>query len=230
MEKLKVLITAGPTREFIDPVRYISNESSGRMGTEVALECEKRGYDVCVVLGPVCREISAMLSKTSGKGNLQVIDVVSAEDMFNAVNTEIKKNKPDIFISAAAIADFTADKKSGKIKSGDNLTSINLKPVKKITLYVKKNFPGIFAAGFKAEHDVKKEQLISAARKKLVSENLDLMFANDIKDKIGSDENEIFAVKKTGDVIHLARDLKKNIAVKLVDIIILEIDSLTATI
>lgn len=185
---MNVLITLGPTREYIDPVRFISNESSGKMGIAIAKEALKRKHKVKIVHGKIGIPISQELPK------IPCYEITSAEDLKNKVIEEVKDC--EIFICAAAISDFTVDKMETKIKSDKKLT-LELKPTVKVTKLVKESFPEVFVVAFKAEYNVSSEELCASARNKLVSENLDLVVANDImKHSFGSNETEIFIVDR----------------------------------
>jgi len=177
---MKVLITAGPTQEPIDDVRYITNASSGKFGVALASEAMRRGHEVTLIHGPVtlqlpeCREIS----------------VKTAEQMLKAVTDELKEGY-DIFIPTAAVADYAPVKTSGKIRSGEAVT-LKLQPTKKIIDEVRANYPDLFIVGFKAEYGSSKESLRAKAQEFLRLKRLNMLVANDIqKNVFGSDETEI---------------------------------------
>ncbi len=169
MKNKIILITAGPTREYLDPVRYISNGSSGKMGYSVAEEAKKRGAKVILVSGPVNIE--------PPKG-VKFIKVISARDMLAAA----KKYFPasDIFIAAAAVSDYRPEKSyEKKIKKTGKAVKLKLVPNPDILLTLSKS-PGRRAArppilaGFALETD----NLIKNAREKLKRKNLDMIVAN----------------------------------------------------
>lgn len=205
---MRALITAGPTRERIDSVRFISNASSGRMGCALAAEAVKRGYDVCLVLGPVCVKPPA---------GAKVIDVSSAEEMTEGTLKELEGGY-DVFVSAAAIADYTPEKpRIGKIKSGREMT-LKLKPTRKLTKLVCEGFPGVFKVGFKAEYGVGEAGLLEAAKRKL-GEGLNLVVANDVRvSRFGSEETEV-TVLDGGGVVCKAGGLKSGVAARIWDVI-----------
>ncbi len=164
----KVLVTAGPTQEAVDPVRYITNHSSGKMGYSIARACMLRGADVTLVSG-----------KTSLTPPMfvKVIPVISAKDMYDAV-TKISDNM-DIIIKAAAVADYrpvhVADE---KIKKSDDTFSIPLERTEDILKHLGDNKkPGQFLCGFSMET----ENLVENSRKKLEKKNLDMIVANNLK-------------------------------------------------
>ena len=166
----KVLVTAGPTKEAIDPVRFISNHSTGKMGYAIASQAAKMGAEVTLISGPV--ELKAPVG-------VEVIDVVSAADMYEAVTSRFEES--DIVIKAAAVADFTpksvAEDKIKKTKAED--ASIELTSTKDIlkTLGEKKSHQ--FLCGFSMET----KDLEANSRKKLTKKNLDMIVANNVKEE-----------------------------------------------
>ena len=167
----KVLITAGPTIEHIDPVRVITNQSSGKTGVLLASELVSSGAKVVFIYGPG--------TETIPKG-VKVIRVETSQEMSNAVQKELKQ-KFDIVILTAAVSDYTVEKPSKtKIKSDHEKIVLKLKQVPKIIDQIKKIQKDVFLVGFKAESNVSKEKLINLARKKLKESNADLIVANDV--------------------------------------------------
>ena len=169
MKNKIILITAGPTREYLDPVRYISNGSSGKMGYSVAEEAKKRGAKVILVSGPVNIE--------PPKG-VKFIKVISARDMLAAAKKYFSAS--DIFIAAAAVSDYRPGKSyEKKIKKTGKAVKLKLVPNPDILLTLSKS-PGRRAArppilaGFALETD----NLIKNAREKLKRKNLDMIVAN----------------------------------------------------
>lgn len=184
---MKVLITAGPTREYIDDVRYITNGSSGKMGAALAEEAMLRGYDATIVHGPVSIELP----------QCKLISAVSADEMTEKTLKELSKGY-DVLISAAAIADFAPDKTCGKIRSGAEMT-LALHPTRKLIDACRKEFPKLFIVAFKAEcggdEDALKETLSGFIAKK----GVDIVVGNDIsRDVFGSDNSELLALTKDG--------------------------------
>ena len=175
----QVIITAGPTREAIDPVRYISNHSSGKMGYALASAMIDAGASVTLISGPVSIEKPE---------RCEFIPVISAKDMLEAASSAAEK--ADIFISAAAVADyFVTDIATHKIKKKSDKMSINVSKTPDIVAILSKNNPKMFVVGFAAET----EQVETHAREKLHRKKMDAIIANDIsRDDIGfnSDDNE----------------------------------------
>ena len=175
----KVVITAGPTREAIDPVRYISNHSSGKMGYALASAMTDAGASVTLISGPVSLQCP---------DRCELISVVSADDMLAAASLAVKK--ADIFISSAAVADYrVTEVASQKIKKKSDKMSLNLSKTPDIVAILSKNNPNLFVVGFAAET----EQVEAHAREKLDRKQLNAIIANDVsRMDIGfnSDDNE----------------------------------------
>ncbi len=197
---IKAVVSAGPTREAIDPVRYISNRSSGKMGYAIAETLARRGADVTIVSGPV-----------SLSTNLRRINVETVSEMYEAVKAATAD--ADLFVSAAAPADFTVDEPaSEKIKKRD---SLDVKLTKAVDIISSIDKTNLFTVGFAAET----ENLEKYAQDKLRRKGMDMIAANDVtKGVFGSDENEI-TIYTEKEKIRLERASKREIADKLSDII-----------
>tara|TARA_B100001105_G_C22364362_1_gene431899 strand:- start:291 stop:1505 length:1215 start_codon:yes stop_codon:yes gene_type:complete len=182
----RLLVTAGPTREAIDPVRFLSNRSSGRMGYAVATAAAEAGADVTLISGPV--DLAAI-------GIEKVIHVTSAEEMQESVMQRI--NNIDIFISAAAVADYRVQKISEqKIKKSDDTYELIMQKNPDILAEVSALYDAPFTVGFAAET----ENLELNAQTKLHLKNLDMIAANQVDKKLGIDcvENALTIFWKTG--------------------------------
>lgn len=193
LDNKKVLITAGPTIEYIDPVRVITNLSSGRTGVLLASELVSAGAKVTLVYGPG--------SENPPKG-AKIIPVKTTKEMSDAVKKEMKK-RFDVVIMSAAAADYTPENQNQKkIKSSNSKVVIKLKKIPKIIEQIKKMQNDIFLVGFKAETNLTKLALIKEARKKIIETGADLIVANDIgskRYKENPQNNEVIIVdsKKT---------------------------------
>lgn len=175
----KVVVTSGPTYERIDPIRFISNRSSGRMGNEIALECWRRGAKVVLVTS---KPLSYNLP------NFRQIVIESVMDMLKAVLNEVKD--ADLFVSAAAPSDFIVDTADSKIKTNREIT-IKLKMAPKIIKEVRKIYDG-HIIGFKAETGLSDEELIRVAENKMVEDRLEMVVANDVKEKgMGTEDTRV---------------------------------------
>ena len=183
----KILITAGPTREKIDPVRYISNRSSGKMGFSIAEAARDAGGLVSIISGPVNLETP---------NEVERINVESADEMLKEVDKAI--NNFDLFISTAAVSDFKPEEyENHKIKKQKKANNLNLELTKNqdILKSVSENKGDLKVIGFAAET----QNIIENAKKKLKEKNLDLIIANDVSDdSIGfdSDENEVYLITR----------------------------------
>jgi len=210
------LMTAGPTIEQIDPIRAITNQSSGKTGVSLAKELVSAGAKVTFVYGPG--------SEKPPKG-AKIINVVTSKEMYTAVKKELK-NKFDIVIMAAAVSDYVPKNPSKKkIKSSKSSITINLKKAPKIIDEVKKIQKNVLLIGFKAETNVSNAQLIKSAKRKLKESSSDLIIANDIgtkRYKANSQNNQIIIVDSKTSITSgwmkkekIAKIIKKQIELKL---------------
>lgn len=201
----RVLVTAGPTQESIDPVRYITNHSSGKMGYAVARQAMLRGAEVTLV---------------SGKVNLppvpfvKMIYITTAEDMYNAVTAEFENT--DIVIKAAAVADFRPKRiADDKLKKADGMDSIELEPTKDILKELGKNKKNRFICGFSMET----KNMTENSRKKLENKNLDMIVCNNLKVEgagFQGDTNVVTVIDKTN-ITELGIMSKTEVADKILD-------------
>ncbi|MCA6212886.1 bifunctional phosphopantothenoylcysteine decarboxylase/phosphopantothenate--cysteine ligase CoaBC [Thermococcus bergensis] len=184
----RVLVTAGATREYIDPIRFITNRSSGKMGVAIAEEAEFRGAEVTLI-----RTKGSVPSFVENQ-----IEVETVEEMLEAIEKELSTKKYDVVILAAAVSDFTPKEKAeSKIKSGQPLV-IELVPTPKIIQRVKELQPDVFLVGFKAEYGVSEEELIEQARKQIEKAKSDVVIANRGEVAFESEVNEVYWVTKEG--------------------------------
>ncbi len=201
-----VLITAGPTQEPLDPVRFISNRSSGKMGYALAEAAVARGARVTLVSGPV---------QIAAPPNVDLFRVTTAREMFDAVMEHI----PDasIIVKSAAVADYhLAHVPAQKVKKTAARLSLELEPTPDILAEAGKRKGDRLLIGFAAET----QNLIEEARRKLVSKNCDMVVANLVSEQgIGfdSDQNEVTLVTRAGDTVMLKRAAKLEIANRIFD-------------
>ena len=211
LEGVNVLVTAGPTREALDPVRYITNHSTGKMGYAVAKAAAMRGAKVTLVSGPV---------QLPPPPFMEVVDVVSAEDMFQAVTS--RASKQDIIIKTAAVADYRpAVVATEKVKKKDGDMSIALERTKDILAHLGANKKeGQFLCGFSMET----ENMLENSITKLVKKNLDMVIANNLKVEgagFGTNTNVVTVItRKGGEQLPLMS--KDDVADKILDAIIKE--------
>ena len=204
----KVLVTAGATQEAIDPVRYITNHSTGKMGYALAKIAMRRGADVTLITAPT--NLPAPLFA-------DVVPVVSAQEMFDAV----KERAPqmDIIIKAAAVADYTPVSVSDeKIKKKDGDLSLPMRRTTDILAYLGEHRkPGQFICGFSMET----ENLVENSKKKLQKKNADLIVANNLRDEgagFGTDTNVVTLVMEEG-IVELPCMSKEEVAEAVLDAI-----------
>jgi phosphopantothenoylcysteine decarboxylase/phosphopantothenate--cysteine ligase len=199
------LITAGPTREPIDPVRYISNRSSGKMGYAIAEAALDAGHDVILISGPV---------NLAPPPDAKFISVSTSDEMFDAVHQHADSS--DICVLCAAVADYKPAQVSPvKIKKCAAQVSLELVPTRDILhslgLQGDREF---FLVGFAAETD----HLEANAAKKLREKNCDIIVANDARIAMETDENEFLILFRDGETKKISRSSKTNLARELVKI------------
>ena len=203
----KVLVTAGPTKEFIDPFRCLTNPSTGKMGISIANECARRGAEVILVSSVDNDTISSKVKK---------IKITSTNDMFEVVKNNFKDC--DFIIKAAAVSDYTPvqvfDK---KVKKQEGNLTIEFQRTQDILKYVGDNKTDKQKViGFAAETN----NLIEYAKEKIVKKNLDFIVANDISKKdigFGSDDNEVYIIDRHDNIKKIDKSSKNNIAKAIVD-------------
>ena len=208
-KKLKELVTAGPTNEYIDPVRFITNKSSGKQGYEIAKSLSKKGFDTTLISGPTNLKIDH---------DVKLIEVETADEMF----IETQKNLPaDVAVFSAAVADFKVNKKyKNKIKKQDSL-NLNLEKNIDILSYVSNHnsMRPELVIGFAAETD----NVENNAEKKLNNKNCDWIVANDVSNKkigFSSDFNEVTIYYRDKNKEKLSYKKKSEISDEIVDRII----------
>jgi phosphopantothenoylcysteine decarboxylase/phosphopantothenate--cysteine ligase len=202
----KVLVTAGPTRENVDPVRYLTNRSSGKMGYAVAEAAARRGAHVILVSGPTSLEAPAGVER---------IAVESAEEMHRAVLQKVADCSIAIF--AAAVADYRPAEPNGqKVKRNNESTTIALEPTPDILASVARNKGDRFIVGFAAETD----HVAENARKKLAAKNADLIVANDVTAEgagFDHESNIVTLFARDGRDLALPRMSKSEVAQRILD-------------
>ncbi|MFO1464707.1 MAG: bifunctional phosphopantothenoylcysteine decarboxylase/phosphopantothenate--cysteine ligase CoaBC [bacterium] len=206
---LKVLINAGPTREFLDPVRFLSNPSTGKMGFALAEAAQRRGAEVTLVAGPVTLPTPAGVRR---------IDVVSSAEMGKACQRLFPD--ADLFIGTAAVGDFAPAKAlPHKLKKNGRALRLELQPTTDILLTLgRAKRKGQILVGFAAET----ESLLPHAREKLKRKNLDLIVANDVSSRevgFGSEENRVTLIGRSGKPVALKKAQKSELAEQIFDAI-----------
>ncbi|MCD6493075.1 MAG: bifunctional phosphopantothenoylcysteine decarboxylase/phosphopantothenate--cysteine ligase CoaBC [Archaeoglobaceae archaeon] len=210
MKGKRVIVTSGPTYEQIDPIRFISNKSSGIMGKEIALEFWRRGAEVVVI--------------TSKPSNLNLPDfkeikVWSVKDMLEETLKEVKKGC-DLFVSAAAASDFIVEMAESKIKTTDELT-LKLKAAPKVLWEVRKIYDGK-VIGFKAETGVSDDELYRIAHDKKTNDKIEMIVANDVLERgMGTIDTRVLVI--TNKRVEWIEGLKPDVAERIVEIYVEDI-------
>lgn len=188
LKNKKVLMTAGPTIEYIDPIRVITNLSSGKTGVLLASELISSGAKVTLIYGPGIEKAPS---------GVKLIKISTSKEMLEAVKKEMSK-KFDIVIMAAAVSDYTPENSSkNKLKSNKNKIKISLKKVPKIIDQIKKYQKDVFLVSFKAETNLSKNKLITISKKKMIESCADMIVANDIgssRYQMNPDNNEVLII------------------------------------
>ena len=208
---LRALVTTGPTREYIDPVRYISNESSGKQGYEIALALNRLGIKTTLITGP---------SNLIYRKDIKIKKILTADEMFN----EVKKSLPvDVAVCAAAVTDFKPLRKSKtKLKKDqNNLSVIKVEKNKDILEYLGKNnkYRPKLVIGFSAETESLNKNSIT----KMKNKNCDIIIANDVSKKdsgFNSDYNKVSIIYSNGKIKELNKNKKSFIANKIAEVIL----------
>ncbi len=208
-----ILVTAGATMEFIDPIRVVTNPASGKLGAAIAKEAIRMGASVTLIYGRGYAELPS---------SVKIVNVKTSDEMMDAVINELKSSNYDIAIMTAAVSDFKPElPKDVKIETRDNKQiTITLKTTSKIVDHIKKVSPSTFLVAFKADSDVSDDDLIKSAYGKMLECNADLMVANDVGRKgseMGADTSEVFLIDKNREVVHLPVQNKHIVARRLLE-------------
>ncbi|GAG59163.1 unnamed protein product [marine sediment metagenome] len=207
MEGMRVLVTAGPTVEPIDPIKLITNRSSGKMGVAVARVAASRGAEVALIYGP---------GTEAPPSNVKVVRVQTTREMCEAFKRELKSPR-DIIVSTAAAQDFAIERPAERKLRHFEPPTLKLVPAPRVLDEVRKLAPNAFVVGFKAEFKVSDEELLAAAKEKL-GEGLDMVVANDVARPgagFGSETNDVIIVTSSGSKV--MRATKVEIAKAILD-------------
>lgn len=211
----RFVVSAGPTRGWMDRVRFITNPSTGKMGIAIVDELLSRGASVSLILGP---------TEQKAPNHAEVIRVTTSEEMLDAVMKSLASKKTDCFISTAAVLDYTPSKKEdSKVPSGKSQLMIELVPTKKIIEEARKKYKDLLIVGFKVESGINEKELENRARAKIDAGICNLVIANDEQKKgaaFGSDTNEVLIVGKDKFTKKIPMATKREISHHVVDEII----------
>ncbi len=208
------IVTAGPTRGWIDRVRYITNPSSGKMGIALTREILLRGGTVTLILGPTCIKPPALA---------EVVRVETSDEMLKSVLDSLDRVKTDVLISAAAILDYTPAQREDRKRPSGEKYSVDLIPTKKVIEEARHYQKNLFIVGFKVESGVTDEELVAKAMKKIESGTCNLVIGNDEKRKgvaFGTDTNEVLIVGTEGLIEKVPLAPKSEIARRVIDVIV----------
>jgi phosphopantothenoylcysteine decarboxylase/phosphopantothenate--cysteine ligase len=214
--KKRFMLTAGPTIEYIDPVRIVTSKSSGRMGVELARAAYERGAKVTLIYGR---------GYAPPPEGVKVIPVETTQEMADAVASELESIKFDVVIASAAVADWKPKQpRKEKVPTEKTATlSVTFQPTTKIVDSIKKQQKTAFLVLFKAEHKVSDDELITRAHSRLKTAKADLILANDVgRRDVGFDTetNELFVIDDAKEVIHIPKTSKKKAAHQILDVIL----------
>ena len=203
---MKILVTAGPTREKLDPVRYLTNRSTGKMGYALARAAREAGHEVLLISGPTA---------LAQPENISFVSVESAAEMADAVFEAFPRQ--DMVIMAAAVADYRpAQVEEQKIKKQDGEFFLRLERTTDILAGLgEKKAPGQTLVGFAAES----ENLLDNALGKLERKNLDWIAANSVADGFGTDTDTLHLLNRNGEKITLGPASKETVAELLIEIV-----------
>jgi phosphopantothenoylcysteine decarboxylase/phosphopantothenate--cysteine ligase len=213
LDGLHFVITAGPTRGWVDRVRFITNPSTGKMGIALAEEVIARGGKAKLILGP---------TQVTPAANIDTQRVDTTNDMLDSVLKSIEH--ADVFISSAAILDYEPSEiEDSKIPSGSEGLSIDLVPTKKVIEEVRKKRKDLFIVGFKVESGIDDNELLKRAKVKIDKGICDLMVANDAARKgvaFGGDTNEVLIIDASGILRKISLSSKRHVASEIIDVVL----------
>lgn len=205
---MRILIALGATEEPVDKIRFITTRSSGRMGASLGKAALHKAHEVTLVAGRTSVDLP----------DVKTLKVRTAGEMIHAVLNELKQGY-DLFISVAAIADYSPYQEMGKLKSDQEELTLRLQRNPKLTRKVKERFPGLLVVAFKAEHDPD-DGLYDSCKQKLDSEDLDLVIGNDLRrHPMGSESTSLTVVFPDGRSRSLKKKHKEDAAFDLIELI-----------
>lgn len=214
------LVTAGPTIEYIDEVRIITNKSSGKMGLAIAKEAQMRNAEVALVYG---------LGSEEPPSDIKVLHVETTEEMEQTILQELEDVEYDVVVAAAAVSDWTLKKQYKRKVPTEEISTLKLelRPTPKIVDEIKDASQKSLLVIFKAEYDVSKGELIENAYRRLKKAKADLVVANDVSRRgIGfrTETNEVYIIDKEKKVVHVPLSSKRSVARKILDVIKMKLE------
>jgi phosphopantothenoylcysteine decarboxylase / phosphopantothenate---cysteine ligase len=209
-----VMITGGPTVEPLDPVRVLTNRSSGKMAVALARAARRYGATVTLVYGPASEK---------PPGGVRVVRIETSQEMFDVVRNELTKAKYDLVIATAAVSDFRPARVSKGKMSSTKVPLLHLEKTSKIVDEVKKISPLSFLTIFKAEHSLPERELVRRAVKRMKDTGADMVVVNDVGKKgtgFGSEQNEVIVIDASGKKVHLPKAAKQRIAEEILSLVV----------
>jgi phosphopantothenoylcysteine decarboxylase/phosphopantothenate--cysteine ligase len=211
-EGVRVLVTAGATVEYIDPIRVVSNQSSGRMGLEIAMEAFRRGAEVGLILGH---------ASVNPSSYIPVVRVDDSESLKQALKAQLAEKPPNIYFSTIAVADYRPIRRreAKADTSTENRLHIDLESVGKVLPTVKELSPSTVVVAFKAEYRVDEKQLVEKAKRLL--DYSDIVYASDVarpEARFGSATTSGVVVDRKGNIITVSNKRKSEVAALLLDL------------
>ncbi|MBA3749550.1 MAG: bifunctional phosphopantothenoylcysteine decarboxylase/phosphopantothenate--cysteine ligase CoaBC [Nitrosopumilus sp.] len=220
----RVLISLGSTIEYIDPIRIVTNTSSGKMGNSLMKNALTFGATVTIVKGFTTSH-NKIMNEPCSFPNFKAIDVTTSQQMYDVIIKELRSIKYDIVILAAAVSDFKPSEFSNRKITSDTISlTLTFVPTVKIIDKIKNIFNDLFLVAFKADYEVPVDILLQKSYKKIIDANADLVVANDVGKKdthIGSDLNEVFLIDKNKNYYHIPIQNKFDVAYNIFKIIYL---------
>lgn len=217
----KILITAGRTVEYIDPVRVITNNSTGKMGFAIAEAARDMGAEVTVVYGK---------GSVDSVPGVKIVNVSTAEEMKNGVEEELSSSDYDIMMAAAAVGDWQPVESSDtKLSTREHKNLVmELVPTPKIIDGIKSRYPEVFLVAFRALHDLSEDELLDDGKRRMAIADADMIAINDVSKAgrgFGTDTNEMLAVSRDGEIRKLELASKYEIGKKLLNIALEKINA-----
>lgn len=218
LEGVSILITSGPTRGYIDAVRYISNKSTGRLGAVIATEFLKSGASVTFTHGTGSSLPDTSLLEKGNVSRLTLIETETIDDLLTTIQEKLKNKPFDVIIHAMAVLDYTPEKYSnGKIHSNKDKLVVTFVRTPKIIKLIRRSWPHAFLIAFKLEVGLSRDALIERAYASLVENGADLVIANN-QDEITGEKHRAYLINPRKEV-ELRCETRQEIAKHLVDII-----------
>lgn len=211
----EILVTYGPTRARVDDVRYLCNQSSGRLGALLVRELARNGFRVHAIQGPGA--VAPRLAQ-SWKSRVEIASIETVQDLIRACDAYLAEKRPLAIVHAMAVLDYVPDAPvSGKIGSGKKVLCLRLKPTPKVIARLRRQAPGSHLISFKLESGLDKEALFREALASLKKAGSDWVVANDLSE-IHGDRHLAFVLNKDGEVLKTTKT-KQALAEALVDLL-----------